>query len=199
MLAIGQLASAQQVPGCGELSNAFGPFDYRDPVARDEPLYLVEKEHFTPDIENLIRGRSGPLIAELDYTLRAFPNHHRALNSVSRYALRGEARWTNPSVRSADCYFERAIAFRPDDENVRMLYANYLTKRGRRDDARRQYEAALKLAPTSPEINYNAGLFSISEGDLERARERARIAYEGGYPLPGLRKKIAEAEQRARQ
>ena len=75
-----------------------------------------------------------------------------------------------------------------------MLYANFLHKSGRTSEGRRQYEEALQLAPNDPEVNYNAGLFFVSQGEMDRAREHAAVAYGAGYPLPGLRKKIAEAE-----
>lgn len=75
-----------------------------------------------------------------------------------------------------------------------MLYANYLSKRKDVAEARKQYEKALELAPNSPEVNYNAGLFFLADGDLKLAKEHARVAYKGGYPLMGLQKKIAEAE-----
>lgn len=189
-------AQAQSVPGCGTLRNAFGPFDYRDPTAKGEPLHLVEIAHFTSDVENLVRGKSGYLIGDIDYTLRAFPNHHRALNAVSRYELRGSKQWANPDIRSARCYFDRAVFFAPTDEVVHMLYANYLTKKGDRAAARQRYEEALRLAPLSTEVNYNAGLFFVSEGDLARARKLAEVAYAGGYPLPGLRKRIQQEERR---
>jgi Flp pilus assembly protein TadD len=197
LLLAAPIAFGQQVPGCGSLQNSFGPFDYRDPAARGEPLQLVEIAHFTPDVEALRKGNTtNNVVGDLDYTLRAFPNHHRALNSIGRYSLMGGKRWTNPSVKSAECYFERAMTFRPDDEVVRMLFGNYLAKRGKNVDARRLYEEALKLAPTAPEVNYNAGLFYISQGDVARAKQLAQVAYAGGYPLPGLRNKIAEAESR---
>jgi tetratricopeptide (TPR) repeat protein len=193
-LSWGSAAVGQQVPGCGSLQNAFGPFDYRDPAARGEPLRLVESAHFTPEIESLTKGNTGTVAGDLDYTLRAFPNHHRALYSISQYALRGGGQGSNLPLRSADCYFQRAIAFRKDDETVRMLYANYLSKRKQVAAAREQYEEALRLAPNSPEVNYNAGLFFLADGDLDSAKKYARVASEGGYPLIGLHRKIAEAE-----
>lgn len=196
LLLWGSLAVAQQVPGCGSLENAFGPFDYRDPVARRESLKVVESYHFSPAVESLTGGQTGAVIGDLDYTLRAFPNHHRALNSVAQYELRGGKVWASPTIRSADCYFERAIAFRRDDQVVRMLYANFLVKSGRTPEGRRQYEEALQIAPNDPEVNYNAGLFFVGQGDIDRARQHAAVAYGSGYPLPGLRKKIAEAEAR---
>ena len=65
LLAVGAVR-AQDVPGCGTLTNAFGPFDYRDPAARGEPLHLVEMAHFTTNVEQLVRGASGQLIGDLD-------------------------------------------------------------------------------------------------------------------------------------
>ena len=75
-------ASAQTNP-CGELGNSFGPFDYR--TVPEQPKRLVEGAHFTPVVESLIRGNtaSGPG-GDIDYTLRAMPNHHRALLATVR-------------------------------------------------------------------------------------------------------------------
>lgn len=185
---------AQEVPGCGTLQNAYGPYDYRDPVNKRDNLPIVENFHFTPDVESLRRGTSGTVLSDLTYTLRAFPNHHRALRAIARYALEGGHIPIDDSIPSVECYFDRAIAFRPDDAFVHVTYANYLFKRGELDDAREQYEEALRLAPDSVEINYVAGLYFVDAGDLVRAKALAKIAYDNGYPLPGLKKKIAAAE-----
>ena len=194
-----QQASAQLPPGCGSLQNAYGPFDYRDPEARAHKLEVVEKHHFTAEVESLVRGKSNfYAIGDIDYTLRAFPNHHRALNSVARYALQG-GRFQSVSIPSADCYFQRAIAFRAEDDTVRMLYANYLAMRGDQIAAANQYEEALRLAPTSAEVNYNAGLFFVKQGDLARAKQHAKVAYDNGYPLPGLKSRIAAAESKVQK
>jgi len=187
-------AAAQEVLGCGVLQNAYGPFDYRDPVSKRDSLPIVEVFHFTPDVESLRHGRSGSVLGDLKYTLRAFPNHHRALRSMARYGLQGRHFPAEDEIPSVECYFERAVVFRPDDAAVRVIYANYLFKTGAREDARKQYEAALQLAPDSVEINYVAGLFFLDMGDLERAKNLAKFAYDSGYPLPGLKNKIAVAE-----
>jgi tetratricopeptide (TPR) repeat protein len=195
LLALTDQGLSQEVAGCGSLDNAFGPFDYRDPAARKQSLGLVETHHFTQDVEQLIRGAdSGSLIGDLDYTLRAFPNHHRALSAVSRYELRGGRQWTNPAVRSAECYLQRALVFTPNDAIVRLLFGNHLLKSGKKDAAREQFDEALLLQPSDVEVNYNAGLLYLEVGDLARAKELADVAYAGGYPLPGLRRKLAEAE-----
>jgi len=185
---------AQDVPGCGTLRNAYGPFDYRVPINKRDNLPIVETFHFTPDVESLRHGSSGTVLGDLKYTLRAFPNHHRALSAIARYVIEGGRIPIDDSIPSADCYFYRAIAFRPDDEAVHVIFANYLYKSGEREKAREQYEEALRLAPGSVEINYVAGLFFVDTGELERAKQLAQVAYGGGYPLPGLKKKIAAAE-----
>jgi tetratricopeptide (TPR) repeat protein len=191
---------AQEVEGCGTLSNGqgYGPFDYQDPGARQDKLPIVEQFHFTPQVEALVRGQSGHFLGDIDYTLRAFPNHHRALASISRYALKGGKEWVNPDIQSADCYFLRAIAFSPNDAVVHVIYGNYLFKRGRRDDAKAEYEAAVQLAPASPDISYNAGLYFLEVGDIERAKALAKVAYDQGYPLPGLKAKLESAESKAK-
>lgn len=188
---------AQEVPGCGTLKNAFGPFDYRDPDVKRVQVPMVEAYHFTPEIEALQRGFTGggPL-PDLTYTLRAIPNHIRALEAIARYALSGR-RMSESSIPNADCYFVRAITFRPDDEAVHVVYANYLFKIGDWKKARAQYEEALRLAPDSADINYVAGLFFLATNDLARAKKLAAVAYGKGYPLPGLKRKIEEAEAHA--
>lgn len=214
-LSVTETAVAQVIPGCGSLTNSFGPYDYRDPVARAKHLRIVEEYHFTPEVQRLIHGSTSSLIADLDYTLRAWPNHYLALESLERYALSGG----NMAVRPAECYFKRAIAFRPDDSGARVIYGNYLLRctrlkneSSRRrlqcagyDDpgymdprvlklARQQYETALKLSPESAEVNYNAALFYLELNELGTAKRLATVAYRAGYPLMGLKKELAAAE-----
>ena len=75
---------------CGSLANGYGPYDYRpdhhiqapgDQSPHTEKRMLVDGAHFTPRVENLIGAQSGGQVgdpgADLNYTLRAFPNHHR--------------------------------------------------------------------------------------------------------------------------
>jgi tetratricopeptide (TPR) repeat protein len=176
------------------LQNHYGPFDYRSPAV-PESIGLVESYHFTPQVEQLRAGQSGLLAQDLAYTLRVFPNHPRALNSMARFNLDKMERKGNFGhfALSPECWFLRGIAFRPDDATVRMLFGNYLSKKGDRKAAREQYEAALAVAPDSAEVHYNFGLLLVDEGNLTQAAEHARKAYALGYPLPGLRNKLARA------
>ena len=79
---------------CSGSRQGYGPYDYTDPRTRkggkDAPLSLVERYHFTPDVENLVGGNTslGPE-GDLNYTITAFPNHHRALKSGIEWATIG--------------------------------------------------------------------------------------------------------------
>lgn len=47
----------------------------------------------------------------------------------------------------------------------------------------------------SPEINYNLGLLLVDMKDYDGAVERAKRAYELGYPLPGLKNKLVRLDK----
>ncbi len=76
-----------------------------------------------------------------------------------------------------------------------MLQGIHFFKTGRMDQAEISFQVALDLAPNSAEIHYNLGLLYIREGNFEYAREHAVRAYELGFPLPGLRRKLIDADQ----
>src|SRR5689334_5467108 len=68
---------------CGKLENHYGPFDYRTTSKKN--LELVESFHFTPKVEKGIGGNTSITAGgDLNYTLRVFPNHHRALAALIR-------------------------------------------------------------------------------------------------------------------
>jgi TPR repeat len=186
----GQTAS----PYCGELTNTFGPFDFRKAQTEFvEQITLVHSAHFTPDIENLVKGRSGTLGGELDYTLRAFPNHHRALVSMDRLAMREKAIILPGARYPVECYFERAMRFMPDDGTVRAAYGNYLFARGKTDNALKMFIVAAELQPEDPTINYNLGLAYLKVKNYEQASKYAKKAYALGFPLQGLKNRLVEA------
>jgi Flp pilus assembly protein TadD len=156
-------------------------------------LTIVERYHFTPNIENLVSGNTGPVGGELDYTLRAFPNHHRALAALAKLGVRDKTIKPNGTKYSVYCYFERAIRFKPNDAVVRMVYSNYLQKLGQPDQALDQLNVAVHLQPEDPTINYNLGLLYMEKKDYALARTHAKKAYEQGFPLPGLKNKLVQA------
>jgi tetratricopeptide (TPR) repeat protein len=166
------------VSPCGELANPYGPFDYR--TDRDK-LQTITKSHFTPSVEALIKGVSGPLGAELDYSLRAFPNHHRALLAMTRLFERSQ--WLRPegATLDIDCYFDRALRFRPKDVVSRMLYCEYLEKRKRRAEALLQLGQANVDAADDGFAHYNIGLHYLELGQFDKAVEQAQLAQELGF------------------
>lgn len=196
-------AQAQPVPGCGDLQNAFGPWDYRpafyiapsgDNMSQQEKLHLVERAHFTPGVESLLQGNTsrapGP---DLDYTLRAFPNHHRALVSVIRL---GELEKT-PQPRgmryTVECWLDRAAWFQPEDVIVRMIRAGYYAKHDRRSDALKDLDAAAAVAGDSPFTHYNLGLSYVEVEAWDQALAEAHRAMALGMPRTDLRERLVAA------
>ena len=168
--------------------------DYTDPTDR-EGLAVVEQFHFTPAVEGLLRGASGPLGGDIGYTLDRFPNHHRALAAMMKLALRDKNRKPHGARYTIDCYFERATRFRPNDARVRTLFGSYLLAVGQPDAAVEQLEQAATLEPSNPTAHYNLGLLYVQKKQYDKARASARKAYEMGFPLPGLKNKLVAAGQ----
>ena len=180
---------------CGgpTISNAYGPYDYTNPQHFAEKLPIVEGAHFTLKVQSLVEGINQPLPgSDIDYTLRAFPNHHRALDSMGRYHLQYPNTIKPPNVNwSADCYFKRAIVFRPRDAVAKMVYGIFLARSEKYDEAEEMYKEALALMPQSGELHNNLSLLYISQESYELARHHAKQAYELGFPLMGARNKLA--------
>lgn len=176
---------------CGNpFKNHFGPFDYRTASADNKEI--VERFHFTSSVERLESGSTGKIGQDLGYTLHVFPNHPRALYAVSRYSIRHHTQRLPGITRPAECYFDRAVRFAPDDPQVRALYADFLIQWKRPDEARKQLEAAQNLdAP--PQARYNLALAWANLGDLEKALPLAKEAYAAGVQFPGLRDKLKAA------
>lgn len=183
-------SAAQSAPYCGNLDNAYGPFDYR---TRADKLHVVESFHFTDEVKSGAGGSGTFIGSNLDYTLRAFPNHTPALAVMARAgALRKKQ--TLPGAKyPVECYFERAMRFAPDDGSVRSAYAGYLYSLGRSGEALAQYDEAVRLAPNDATVNYNAGLLYFKNKKYDRANRLAQKAYALGFPLPGLKNMLVNS------
>jgi tetratricopeptide (TPR) repeat protein len=172
--------------GCGTLNNAYGPYDYTNAEHRRKRLPIVEAGHFTPQVEALTSSETGSLALDLDYTLRAFPNHHRALSAMSRYQL-SHKRGRNAKYYTGECYFKRAVEFKPDDAVVWYIYGIHLYKQHKYKRALSYYKRAESLELDSAELNYGLGLLYMQLRNFDKAESYARKAYRQGYPLPGLK------------
>jgi tetratricopeptide (TPR) repeat protein len=182
------LLAAPPPPHCGVLAG----YDYTNGENR-EYLSRVEQHHFTPNVEALRSGNSATIGGELSYTLMMFPNHHRALAALGNFTLKEKTLKPYGAKYSVECFFDRAIRFKPTDAMVRMVYGNYLLKAGQTDKATEQLQMAADLQPENPTINYNLGLLYVQKKDYEQARTYAKKAYELDFPLPGLKNQLIKA------
>lgn len=186
-------SAAQAAPSvCGELANAFGPFDYR--TVRGQELRLVEGAHFTAIVEAVIRGTTSETPGgDIDYTLRAFPNHHRALIAAIRLGDKAKSTQPHGMRYSIECWLERAVRFRDDDTTARMIFAGYLAKHGKADVARSHLAIATRVAGENPFTHYNIGLMYLELADYEAALRQAKRAEELGFTRTELREALVKA------
>lgn len=192
---IGFAGRAAALCGGGLDENNFHrPIDYNDPEERDN-IRLVERFHFTHEIESLQAGKNGPLPGDIEYTLRHIPNHYRALHAMAEWQRQNPTPPRGLQYLKAECYFERAFAFKPEDATIYLVYGVFLHKNGDLESARTVYERGLELKPDHAELIYNFGLLLVDLKQYDEARRYADRAYELGYPLPGLRNKLARAGQ----
>ena len=185
-------ALAQDMPStnpCGALQNAYGPYDYR---THRHMLKVVEEFHFSSTVERLDRPTTGNF-GDLDYTLRASPNHHRALISLARYGDRGNAAKMPPFMRSIDCYFDRAMRFAKDDPVVRMIYAGHLARTNRGTEALAHLDYVAQGAGDSPFTHYNLGLLYLELKRYDKALTQAHVAMQLGLPRTELRDALKKA------
>ncbi|ALS97666.1 tetratricopeptide repeat protein [Lacimicrobium alkaliphilum] len=184
------------------------PFDYYAPETRADTgtyrgglLYLVENRHFTPEIRSLTKGTSARQPGDILFVLNSIPNHPAALDAYSRYEKRyNESELfknrmdTRKPVYPADCFFERADRVFPGNGQTMAVWGIHEYRYGRLDKARERLERAVALQPDNVEAHYNLGLVYADLKDITQAKKHAEIAYQAGYPLPGLHNKIAELE-----
>lgn len=184
---------------CGSIENRddygatsqYGPYDYTNARHRREKLPKVEKFHFSSEVFRLERGLTDvEPTSDLDYTLRAFPNHHLALDAMARLHRERGANKLPKANYSLDCYFDRAHRMAPHDPTVHLIEGVHLFTIGDLDAAEKVLQEGLALSPQSPEIAYNLGLLYVRKAQYDDAVRYAEIAYGNGYPLPGLRNKL---------
>ncbi len=181
---------------CKDVRENYGPFDYL--LRKDLPgeLSIVERYHFTPQVEQLIAPVSSThVLGEISYTLKAWPNHHRALNSAIRYRIRT---WGTRPIEylrysPAECWLQRAIKFSPKDATVYMLYGMLLHQTGYKEKAAENYKKALQIEPKNVQTKYNFALLLVDLKKYDEAKIYAIELYRKGYPLPGLKNKLKKA------
>lgn len=189
------------------------PWDYYSNEARmpdgNTPqglINLVEKHHFAQSVRTLQRGQTSPLPGDMMFILKIIPNHPLVLDTYSRFEKRyreSESFRNDNYVRkpeySADCFFKRAHQVFPGNAQTLLVWGLHFFRNDDYVNALDRLLAANALAPDDVEVQYNLGLTYAQLGNLEKAQEFAKLAYDAGYPLPGLKNKIDQliAEQAA--
>lgn len=168
--------------------------DYLNPADRGK-LGVVEQFHFNANVEALRGGQSGTIGGDIGYLLERFPNHHRALSAMARLALRDKSSQPRGASHSIDCYFQRALSMNARDAQVRSIYAAYLLALKRDDEALAQLEAVIESHPEDATAHYNLGMLHFKRKDYGKARTHADAAYARGFPLEGLKNKLASVKE----
>lgn len=189
-LVLGAPALAQPSSICGDLAAAQGPYDYR--VERYWVTF-IERNHFTPLVEAGIRGVSGHPGGDIDFLLRYVPNHPRGLVAMQRLSERMQ--WNKPpgATYDVECYYDRALRFRPDDVVPRVLYAGYLGKRARLEQALTELSRAVTHAGDNGFSHYNIGLQYVELGQFDKALVQAHRALELEFGRTELRDRLRAA------
>ena len=76
---------------------------------------------------------------------------------------------------------------------VKMIYASYLAKNGKGNDALKYLNDAADLGEESANLYYNIGLIYLDLKQYDKSLENAHRAYKMGFPLPGLRDRLKKA------
>ena len=191
---IGELANAQSAPAnsCGNpFKNHYGPWDIRK--AGRYSIEVVEGAHFTPGIESMTRPGTTTMrdmAHDVEYTLNVFPNHHRALITMQRLSERHRVDPPPGTDRTVECWFDRAVRFTPDDTVVRSLFARYLAKLGRNDEAIKHLEMATEAGKDNPFTQYNIGLVYFEMKEYNHALIQAHRAKALGLNRPELENQL---------
>lgn len=148
----------------------------------------THENHVAPAMQLMREGiYSERVIGDLNFTLVRWPNHYPALQTLIKYEDAG-GRTTN--YLSVSCYFQRAAWYVPDDANIYVLNGVYLHRKGDYEGAKSSWKAAVSIDGESAEAHYNLGLLYVRLEDYSSAVKHAQLAYELGYPLPGLKEKL---------
>ncbi len=215
MVAMGKLASglavwmllinaafALQVNGCGTVGEGI-LVDYR--MAKSEVnsaanaaarkmLHTIEYVHFTTPVETLQSGFASKLPGpDITYTLQRVPNHYRALLSMVSLGEREKTSKPPGSEYSLECWFQRGVAIFPDDNTVRMLYAQYLYKSSRDKEAEAQLGVASRQAGDNAFTLNNIGLVYFDAKNYEQSLLHAHKAYALGLGNMILKEQLKSA------
>jgi tetratricopeptide (TPR) repeat protein len=130
-------------------------------------------------------------IEEFNFTQARVPETHPMFAEMAarKGLIYGELGESEQAMRN----FDAAIASCADCSIGYEAKATFYRTGGQLEDARRTLERGNDaMGGQSSEIHYQLGLVLVELKDFNTAQEHARRAYELGYPLPGLRDRLAK-------
>jgi len=175
----------------------YGPYDYLQRQRLQSQLFIVEEYHLSPQILRLEQGTTTSAIKEIQYTLMAWPNHHKALYAAYQYRLIHRGDWLQ-NVNSAtpvECHLQRAIKFSPKDPVPYMILGLLMHDFEQYKLALKSFRTANRLLPNDVITQYNMGLTLVELGQYDEAAQLVEEIYRTDFPLQGLKNKLARATQ----
>lgn len=131
-------------------------------------------------------------LGESRFTIDRIPSSHPIYAEIATHM--GQVERERGDMEGALRYYDLAITSHPENPSGYQGKALMLRSQGDLDGALEVLEQADKLTGgSSAEVHYFLGLVLVDKKDYEKARLHAEKAYQLGYPLPGLRNKLAVA------
>jgi tetratricopeptide (TPR) repeat protein len=132
------------------------------------------------------------VVSENRFTLDATPESHPMWAEIAARSglIYGELNEESAALE----HFDLAVKACPTCVMGYQGKAMYFRGRKKLPQAREALEAGIEaLDGRSAELHYVLGLVLVELGDYPGATQHARTAYDMGYPLPGLRDRLARA------
>ncbi|RMH37807.1 MAG: hypothetical protein D6690_01565 [Nitrospirae bacterium] len=121
--------------------------DYFSPSRDEKLLRMVERYHLTPKTfwpkyrEGVVSGKFRLAVKELEFVLRYFPNHPKALMLLANIAKMTKTR------HLADAYFKKALHLYPRYALTHAQYGKFLSDMGSVAEGIEHLQQAITLDP----------------------------------------------------
>lgn len=193
-----QVEGIALAPGCETIRFKDGFISYNDPT-KAWNIKDTNDNHCDRNVRNLTgnarHNKPRGLMIDINWTLFRIPNHYECMSALVRYQTKKGYPFF-PEERQfprAECYIQGAINIWPNDPKLWFMLGYYYQRAHRPEDSIKAYAKVLDLSPSYLDAHYNLGLLYTEAQDYQKALEHARIAYDKGYPLPGLKHKLERA------
>jgi tetratricopeptide (TPR) repeat protein len=129
---------------------------------------------------------------ETTYALARSSQSHPLYSTM--LTLRGRAFFELGQMGRAEDDFRLAVRLHPDDPNAYAAWGLLLRRSGDRAEARSVLERGIEgTKGGTAELHYLLGIILTELKDYEPALEHAKLAYQMGYPLLGLKHKLQKS------